>query len=51
MSQEPYNPLRWLEDIAYELNLIRKALEEFNAMWKADGERIEKKLEELEHDA
>jgi hypothetical protein len=50
MSQEPYNPLSWLEDIAYELNLIRKALEEFDKMFKEDGERIEKKLEALENE-
>jgi acyl transferase domain-containing protein len=48
MSEQ--NPLRWLEDIAYELNLIRKNLDEFVRIWKNDLDRVEKKLEELEHD-
>jgi acyl transferase domain-containing protein len=48
MSEQ--NPLRWLEDIAYELNLIRKALEEFTRVWKTDLERVEKKLEALENE-
>jgi len=46
---EPTNPFRWLEDIAYELNLIRKNLDEFVRIWKNDLDRVEKKLEELEH--
>jgi hypothetical protein len=50
MSQEPYNPLRWLEDIASELNQIKRELVEFNRMFREDGERIEKKLEALENE-
>ena len=48
MSEQ--NPLRWLEDIAYELNLIRKALEEFSRVWKEDLVKVEKKLEALENE-